>query len=98
MGSGVGREHLDTMLIDRARTAGAQVFQPVGVRRLNRIEDGYCCILDGREESFVSHIVIAGHGYWEPGSLPTQPTPSQLGPMICSVSKRISRVPISLPI
>ena len=57
-----------------------QVFQPVGVRRLNRIEDGYCCILDGRQVSLISHIVIAGHGYWEPGSLPTQPSPSAAQP------------------
>jgi flavin-dependent dehydrogenase len=75
-GRALGREHLDLMLVDRARTAGAAVFQPCSVRQLSRSGDDYSCVLDGHQQSLRSRVVIAAHGYWEPGALPTQPSPS----------------------
>jgi flavin-dependent dehydrogenase len=64
------------MLVDRARSAGAVVFQPCAVRELSRIGDEYSCTVDGAQSTVVSRVVIAAHGYWEPGPLPTQPPPT----------------------
>jgi flavin-dependent dehydrogenase len=54
----VARETLDTLLLERAADAGAVVFQPVKATQALPIQ---------------AHRVIAAHGSWEPGGLPTQP-------------------------
>lgn len=72
-GRALGREHLDAMLVDRARSAGAIVLQPSAVRRIDSISGDYVCSIDGVQERLLSSVVIAAHGYWEPGPLPTQP-------------------------
>jgi flavin-dependent dehydrogenase len=76
-GRALGREHLDTMLLERAAAAGADVWQPWTVVELRRITDGYdCAILCGKTRATTTlgaRIAIAAHGSWEPGQLPTQP-------------------------
>lgn len=76
-GRALGRETLDTLLVDRARAAGAVVFQPFAVQHLHTHAGEYVCTANG-ERSVVlrSWVVIAAHGYWEPGGLPTQPGPT----------------------
>jgi flavin-dependent dehydrogenase len=78
-GRALGREHLDTMLLARAASAGVAVLQPATVKRLTREGSGYCCGVEGRP-SLVSRIVVAAHGYWEPGPLSTQPPSKPAGP------------------
>jgi flavin-dependent dehydrogenase len=94
-GRALGRETLDAALIDRARDAGARVFQPVAVRRF--IDDGQgfrCSLSDGG--TLASRLVIAAHGYWEPGPLPTQPVTTSARPdqlLAFKAHFRNSRVP-----
>jgi flavin-dependent dehydrogenase len=65
-GRALGREHLDTMLLEHASRAGAEVFQPWVASRLERTPRGFAC--DGLQ----ARMVIAAHGSWETGTLPTQ--------------------------
>jgi flavin-dependent dehydrogenase len=78
-GRALGREHLDTLLGDRARAAGAVVFQPATVTELIRRDWGFVCRGNDFGE-IESRVVIAAHGYWETGPLPTQPPPSPARP------------------
>jgi flavin-dependent dehydrogenase len=56
-GRAIGREHLDTLLLARARKCGVEVREETAVRSLERRE---------------ARIVVAAHGAWESGTLPTQ--------------------------
>jgi len=75
-GRAVGREHLDTLLLQRAAEAGATVWQPCALAQF--AEDGGrydCTIVDkGTRQSRVlrSRLMIAAHGSWESGTMPTQ--------------------------
>jgi flavin-dependent dehydrogenase len=81
-GRALGREHLDSALLARAAEAGADVIQPWTLCRVERIAGGHRCsglVKDRQgnaEESAPTNlrarIVIAAHGSWEPGSMPTQ--------------------------
>lgn len=75
-GRALGRDHLDTILLQRAAAAGAQVWQPWSAVELSRLGDEYSCRIVSREggESLDlrARIVIAAHGSWAPGPLPTQ--------------------------
>jgi flavin-dependent dehydrogenase len=75
-GRALGREHLDALLLGQAAQAGAEVKQPwsavalsnedgLHVCRSQSLETGACCDLRAR-------TVIAAHGSWDPGPLPTQ--------------------------
>jgi flavin-dependent dehydrogenase len=81
-GRALGRDHLDTLLLDRAAAAGAQVWQPWSAVELVNKGGGYVCRAVSRQKDqsreLRARIVIAAHGSWEPGPLPTQavrPTP-----------------------
>ena len=56
-GRAIGRERLDTRLLERAAACGAEILQP-------------CAVKDAA--AFGARVVIAAHGSWEPGLLPTQ--------------------------
>jgi flavin-dependent dehydrogenase len=75
-GRAVGREHLDTLLLKHAAESGAEVWQPYTLSSFAANDDGYeCTIIDKRtQESHELHsrLIIAAHGSWEPGALPTQ--------------------------
>ena len=76
-GRALGRDHLDTLLLQRAAAAGAHVWQPWSAVGLVKQGDGYVCQAvsrgDGQSMELRARIVVAAHGSWEPGSLPTQP-------------------------
>jgi 2-polyprenyl-6-methoxyphenol hydroxylase-like FAD-dependent oxidoreductase len=81
-GQALGREHLDTMLLAQAIRQGASVRQPCSAVALEPTADGYCCRLRDptteQYEKVTAAVVIAAHGSWEVGTLPTQverPTP-----------------------
>ena len=75
-GRAVGREHLDALLLQRAAAAGAAVWQPCALAQFVEHESGYeCTIIDKGTRRFRvlrSRLVVAAHGSWESGALPTQ--------------------------
>jgi len=80
-GRALGREQLDTLLLTRARESGADVRQPATATAFATDGDGYVCNVawnagnggNDRPIAISARIVIAAHGSWAPGSLPTQP-------------------------
>ena len=75
-GRALGREHLDTLLLQRAAELGADVWQPWGLSEFAANGDGYDCtvVKKGRRQSRAlrSRLIIAAHGSWESGVMPTQ--------------------------
>lgn len=67
----VARETLDAHLLERAARAGAEVRQPAKALRIFRRNHGIGVITQDLELD--ARVVIAAHGSWEPGALPTQP-------------------------
>jgi 2-polyprenyl-6-methoxyphenol hydroxylase-like FAD-dependent oxidoreductase len=78
-GCALAREDLDTRLLARAAEAGACVWQPWEVRRLHRSPEGWRCELEermtGGRSMLAARVLIAAHGSWRQGQLPTQPSP-----------------------
>ena len=75
-GRALSREQLDTLLLARAAEAGAEVRQPWTARTLHDLGNVYECeaysALTGETLRLRAPVVIAAHGSWEPGGLPTQ--------------------------
>jgi flavin-dependent dehydrogenase len=73
-GHALGREHLDTFLLGQAARAGVAVYQPFSVVALHRDGDGFHCQAKaaGQDLPLRARLVVAAHGSWEPGPLPTQ--------------------------
>lgn len=75
-GRALGREHLDTLLLARAATAGAEVWQPWALTRVEKMRDSFIAAAvakdTGEATQLKARIIIAAHGSWEPGMLPTQ--------------------------
>jgi flavin-dependent dehydrogenase len=71
-GRALSREQLDTLLLREAARAGAEVRQPSAAVGLFREGDGWRC-LTGPAGSLRARVVIAAHGSWASGALPTQP-------------------------
>jgi len=75
-GRALGREYLDTLLLTRAAQAGATVLQPWSATALTRVGEGYVCRISSKdtaeERDLEARAVIAAHGSWELGPLPTQ--------------------------
>ena len=75
-GRAVGREHLDALLIQRARAAGAEVLQPWALSAFDESGEQYTCHVTekggGQHRQLRSRLLIGAHGSWETGVLPTQ--------------------------
>lgn len=73
-GRALRRETLDLLLLNQAVKYGAQVRQPYSVTSVEKKKDVYISkIKSGHEVSEIeSQLVIAAHGSWEIGTLPTQ--------------------------
>jgi menaquinone-9 beta-reductase len=81
-GRALGREHLDSLLLARAAEAGADVIQPWTLSRVERIAGSHVCSAVAKEKQAYgaepaamdlrARIIIAAHGSWEPGPMPTQ--------------------------
>lgn len=69
-GRALGRDRLDALLLERARAAGATVWQPWAVKDVARGAGGYECRAEAGESgnAAVLHapVVIAANGSWEP--------------------------------
>ena len=81
-GRAAGREYFDSVLLARAAATGAAVLQPWTLSRIERTAGGHLCtaVAHGKRTNGVgpaalklqARIVIAAHGSWEPGPMPTQ--------------------------
>jgi flavin-dependent dehydrogenase len=75
-GRAVGREYLDTLLLQRAAAVGAEVLQPWTLSAFGAIGDKYTCRVSekgsGQIRELRSRLIIGAHGSWETGVLPTQ--------------------------
>jgi flavin-dependent dehydrogenase len=78
-GRALGREHLDTLLLEQAAREGASVFQPWSVKGMTSgglsslPSVRLACQRTRREIEVTARILVAAHGSWDPGQLPTQP-------------------------
>ena len=71
-GRTLARAMLDPTLLEAAQGQGVEVWQPWKAVRMEGAHE-VTILSDGREERLRAPIVVAAHGSWEPGSLPTQP-------------------------
>ena len=75
-GRALGREHLDTRLLEHAAALGAHIWQPWTLSAFAANGGGYDCTIvekgSGRPCDLRSRVIIAAHGSWEPGPMPTQ--------------------------
>jgi 2-polyprenyl-6-methoxyphenol hydroxylase-like FAD-dependent oxidoreductase len=68
-GRALGREHLDTLLIERSRDVGATILQPCTVKRIARDGGMHVCDAidpDGEAIRLRAPVLIAAHGSWVP--------------------------------
>jgi menaquinone-9 beta-reductase len=74
-GRALGRDILDCLLLQAARSAGVEIFQPCRAVAIER--DGemqMVRIQAGNETTMLrAPVIVAAHGSWEPGPLPSQP-------------------------
>ncbi|MEO6322665.1 MAG: FAD-dependent monooxygenase [Polaromonas sp.] len=68
-GRALGRETLDTLLLEQARASGAVVLQPWSVRAIAGVEGDHRCDIRaiGSDQKCSLHapVLIAAHGSWE---------------------------------
>jgi 2-polyprenyl-6-methoxyphenol hydroxylase-like FAD-dependent oxidoreductase len=76
-GRAVSREVLDAVLLRRAAACGATIWQPWTVTAFAAGAGGYACTIENRERGersvLEAPVIVAAHGSWEHGPLPTQP-------------------------
>ncbi|SDR56211.1 Dehydrogenase (flavoprotein) [Rhizobiales bacterium GAS113] len=73
-GRALGREHLDTLLLEAAVNAGARLWQPWSAHELHAGNQIYRCKItgEGSERELVAPVVIGAYGSWRSGALPLQ--------------------------
>lgn len=73
-GRALGREHLDRLLLEAAQRAGATLWQPWIASGLRRSAHDHVCTITTADKSqeLEAPVIIAAHGSWEGGALPTQ--------------------------
>jgi flavin-dependent dehydrogenase len=71
-GGALARERLDTLLLENAARAGAQVYQPAKARHVERTGRAAFTVFASPDIKLEARAVVAAHGSWELGGLPTQ--------------------------
>ena len=68
-GRALSRFHLDVLMMNAARAAGAKIWQPWKAVALSRENDVYRCTIasDDHSQDIAAHIVICANGSWEKG-------------------------------
>lgn len=71
-GRALGREHLDSLLLDQACAAGARRWQPSEVKALERNRDIFVgtIVSSDKTEQISARVVIMANGSWERGLEP----------------------------
>ena len=74
-GRALGRDVLDVLLRDEAARLGVELMQPCRAVGLERGEGPPALHVEreGRAAVLRAPVLVAAHGSWEPGALPTQP-------------------------
>ena len=76
-GRAVSRESLDAVLLCRAVAAGATLWQPWTVATFESGAGRHACTIEHRERGersvLEAPVIVAAHGSWDRGPLPTQP-------------------------
>lgn len=74
-GRALGREHLDTLLLRRAAELGVDIWQPWTLSGIASNANGYDCTIAEKGGAQTRHLrsclIIAAHGSWESGAMPT---------------------------
>ena len=70
-GRALGRDRLDSLLLDAAVRAGAKLFQPWKLSALRRTQSGHRCTISSASKSMElsAPVLIAANGSWEHGPL-----------------------------
>lgn len=71
-GRALARDELDTLLLRNAARAGARVYQPAKALAVEPAGHGAFEIRAAGGLELVARAVVAAHGSWETGALPTQ--------------------------
>ena len=80
-GRALSREKLDSLLLKRAVECGVVLFQPARCTSHTRCGESHSVTIELHKApplEVLANIVIAAHGSWEIGSLPTQRQPTPL--------------------
>jgi flavin-dependent dehydrogenase len=76
-GRAVSRESLDAVLLDRATAAGSTLWQPWNVAAFASRNGLRTCTIEHRERGerrvLEAPLIVAAHGSWDRGPLPSQP-------------------------
>lgn len=77
-GRALGRDVLDALLLDAAESAGAEILLPWSAVRHDDAGGSHSLVITSKERERVlrAPVLVAAHGSWETGSLPTQPQKS----------------------
>ncbi len=90
-GRALSRERLDTLLLERARQAGAQVHQPWKALTLVKENDVWRCALQavpsGTSAMIEAGVVVAAHGSWDAGPCPASRPGGRRWHRTCSASR-----------
>ncbi len=74
-GRALGREHFDNLMLNAAAAAGAHVWQPWSLTGLAKTARGFTVTAARRGKrvpvGLCARVIIAAHGSWEQGRLPT---------------------------
>jgi flavin-dependent dehydrogenase len=83
-GRALGRERLDSLLLQAAVDAGARVWQPFTARELRHLEDEIVCTIlgDRTREELCGRIIVLAHGSWERGPGAAMPRARHPGDLI----------------
>jgi flavin-dependent dehydrogenase len=74
-GRALGRDVLDAALLDRAVDTGVHLWQPYEVLGWSEDGRGYRVAISrekGAPRELGARVIVAAHGSWEPGMMPTQ--------------------------
>lgn len=75
-GRAIGREHLDSALLEGAARAGVELWQPWELTRFGAENGSFECGVTAANtrasRNLIAPLVIAAHGSWERGVMPTQ--------------------------
>lgn len=66
-GRALGREHLDLLMLDAAASAGADLWQPCRVTRVEPQHEGWRCEIshDRKDTALFARTIVAANGSWE---------------------------------
>src|SRR4029453_2727925 len=63
-GQALGREHFDLLLLEAAARAGAELWQPYRVTRVEPLRHGWRCAI-AKGTSLLADTLVAANGSWE---------------------------------